>query len=35
MNDYLVLPIIFVMIFLFIFNYMIIDTKFHKELLTI
>lgn len=31
MNDYLVMPIIFVMILLFFFNYMIIDGKFHKE----
>lgn len=30
MNDYLVMPIIFVMILIFFFNYMIMDSKFHK-----
>lgn len=31
MNDYLILPIIFIMILLFFFNFMIVDTKFHKS----
>lgn len=31
MNDYLILPIIFVMLLLFFFNFMIIDSKFHKS----
>lgn len=35
MNDYLILPIIAVILFIFFINYMIMDSKFHKSEMSI